>query len=88
MSGTYWKENCQVRGTTEPGPVVHSCNPNYLGGRDQEDRSLRPAQANTFERPYLENTQHKKGLAQVVEHLRSKNKALSSHLSTEGEGKK
>jgi hypothetical protein len=24
-------------------PVAHFCNPNYLGGRDQEDYGLRPA---------------------------------------------
>jgi hypothetical protein len=36
-------------------------------------------------RPYLKNTQHKKGLggvAQVVEHLPSKHEALSSNSST------
>jgi hypothetical protein len=24
-------------------PVAHACNPTYLGGRDQQDRSLKPA---------------------------------------------
>jgi hypothetical protein len=28
-------------------PVVHTCNPSYLGGRDQEDWSSKPAQANS-----------------------------------------
>jgi hypothetical protein len=27
--------------------VVHACNPSYSGGRDQEDRDLKPAQANS-----------------------------------------
>jgi hypothetical protein len=34
--------------------VAHICNPNYSGGRDQEDRSSKPAQANSSERSYLE----------------------------------
>jgi hypothetical protein len=32
-----------------------------LGGRDQEDHDLKPAQAKQFVIPYLENIQHKKG---------------------------
>jgi hypothetical protein len=40
--------------------VVCALNPSYSGGRDQEDCSLKPAQAK-FARPYLENTHHKKG---------------------------
>jgi hypothetical protein len=28
-------------------PVAHTCNPNDLGGRDQEDRGLKPAQENS-----------------------------------------
>jgi hypothetical protein len=31
--------------------VAHACNPSYSGGRDQEDRGLKPAWGN---RPYLE----------------------------------
>jgi hypothetical protein len=27
--------------------VVHACNPSYSGGRDQEDRGLKPALANS-----------------------------------------
>jgi hypothetical protein len=36
--------------------VAHASNPGYSGGRDQEDGGLKPAQANSFSRPYLENT--------------------------------
>jgi hypothetical protein len=28
-------------------PVTHTCNPSYPGGRDQEDFSSKPAQANS-----------------------------------------
>jgi hypothetical protein len=42
--------------------VTHFCNPSYSGGRDQEDRSSKPAWANNSTRPYLEKCLHKKGL--------------------------
>jgi hypothetical protein len=29
-------------------PVAHICNPSYSGGRDQEDLSLKTAQANSL----------------------------------------
>jgi hypothetical protein len=35
-------------------PVAHACNSIYLGGRDQEDRDLKPAPGKQFYRPYLE----------------------------------
>jgi hypothetical protein len=54
-------------------PVAHTCNPNYSGGRDQEDRSSKPAQAN----PILQNPITKKGLAEWL-----KVKALSSNPTT------
>jgi hypothetical protein len=28
--------------------VAHACNASYSGGRDHEDRSLKPAQANSL----------------------------------------
>jgi hypothetical protein len=31
--------------------VAPACNPNYLGGKDQEDHNLRPAQQNIIETP-------------------------------------
>jgi hypothetical protein len=37
--------------------VVHTCNHNYSGGKDQEDPGLRPTQGKSFPRPYLKNTQ-------------------------------
>jgi hypothetical protein len=43
---------CQV-------PVAHACYPSYSGGRDQEDRGWKPAQANSSLRPYLGKTFHK-----------------------------
>jgi hypothetical protein len=40
--------------------VTHACNPTYSGGRDQEDRGLKPDRANSFARPYLEKNPLKK----------------------------
>jgi hypothetical protein len=34
------------------------------GGRDQENNSSKPAMGKLFWRPYLENSQHKKGLVE------------------------
>jgi hypothetical protein len=44
--------------------VAHACNPSYSGGRDQEDLSSKPAQANSSARPYLEKNLHRKGLVE------------------------
>jgi hypothetical protein len=44
-------------------PVAHVYNPSYSGSRDQKDGGSKPAWANSFERPYLKNNQHKNGLA-------------------------
>jgi hypothetical protein len=35
----------------EPGEVAHACNHSYLGGRDQEDHSLKPSQTNNSQDP-------------------------------------
>jgi hypothetical protein len=40
-------------GITGPGVVAHACNPRYSRGRDQEDCSLRPAQAKQLSRLHL-----------------------------------
>jgi hypothetical protein len=49
--------------------VVHACNPNYSGGRDQEDHSSRPARENRS--LYLKNTQLKKELAEWLKWWRT-----------------
>jgi hypothetical protein len=49
---------------TSWGLVVHTCNPSYLGERHQKDQGLKPALDKLFSKPYLENTQHKKRLAE------------------------
>jgi hypothetical protein len=33
--------------------VAHTCNPSYLGGRDYEDHSSKPAWANSSQDPIL-----------------------------------
>jgi hypothetical protein len=45
--------------------VAYACNPNYLGGRDQEDHSLKPAWANSSQDPISEilNTKRVGGVA-------------------------
>jgi hypothetical protein len=62
-------------------PVAHAYNPNYSGGRDQEDFGSKPAWANCSVRPYLKEKKkkknHKKGLVEWL-----KVKALSSNPST------
>jgi hypothetical protein len=52
-------------------------NPSYSGGRDQEDCSLKPAQANSSWSPYLKKPFTKIGLVEWL-----KVKALSSSPST------
>jgi hypothetical protein len=47
--------------------VADTYNPSYSGGRDQEDHGLKPIQASSSRRPYLEKSFTKKrasGLAQ------------------------
>jgi hypothetical protein len=42
-------------------PVAHAYNPSYLGGRDQEDHGLKPAQANSLQDPISKKSITKKG---------------------------
>jgi hypothetical protein len=58
-------------------PVVHTCNPSYSGGRDQEDGSSKPAQANSSGNPISKNPITKIGLVEWL-----KLKTLNSNLST------
>jgi hypothetical protein len=48
--------------------VVYACNPSYSEGRDQEDRSPKPPQANSSQDPILRihNTKRVGGVAQGV----------------------
>jgi hypothetical protein len=57
--------------------VAHVCNSSYSGGREQEDRGLKPARANSSTRPYLEKPFTKIGLVEWL-----KVKALKSSPST------
>jgi hypothetical protein len=57
--------------------VIHTCNPHYSGGRDQESCSSKPAQANSSVRPYLKTPFTKIGLVEWL-----KVKALNSSPST------
>jgi hypothetical protein len=40
--------------------MAHACNPSYSGGRDQEDHSLKPAQANSAQEPISKNPSQKR----------------------------
>jgi hypothetical protein len=49
--------------------MAHTCNSSYSGGRDQEDRRSKPAQANSFQDPISKNNATQKktgGVAQGV----------------------
>jgi hypothetical protein len=63
-------------------PVAHVCNPSYSGGRDQEDRGSRPAQANSLQDPIskIPNKTRAGRVAQVRKRLPSMHEALSSNL--------
>jgi hypothetical protein len=70
----------QVGGPSR-APVAHTCNPSYSGGRDQENWGWRSAWANSLWDPISKYpTQRRVGrVAQVIEHLPCKCKALSSN---------
>jgi hypothetical protein len=57
--------------------VTHTYNPNYSRGRDQEDRSSKPAWPNSSQDPISKKTITKTGLVVWL-----KVKALSSSSST------
>jgi hypothetical protein len=58
-------------------PVAHACNPNYSGGRDQEDPGSKPALRNSSQDPISKKPFTKIGLVEWL-----KVKALSSSHST------
>jgi hypothetical protein len=58
-------------------PVVHTCNPSYSEGRDQEDHGSKPSWANSLQDPILRKNNHKKRLAEWLKVL-----VLSSSPST------
>jgi O-acetyl-ADP-ribose deacetylase (regulator of RNase III) len=50
---------CIKKKKTKPGMVIHTCNPSYSGGRDQEDRGSKPTQENSSQDPLSKKTLHK-----------------------------
>jgi hypothetical protein len=44
--------------------VVHTSNPSYSGGKDQEDHGLKPAGANSLRDPIWKKSITKKGLVE------------------------
>jgi hypothetical protein len=48
-------------------PVVHTCNPSYSEGRDQEDGDSKPAQANSSQNPVLKKPITNKGVGGVAQ---------------------
>jgi hypothetical protein len=61
--------------------VAHACNPSYSGGRDQEDRGSKSAQANSLRDPISKEPITKERKGELVEWL--KVKVLSSSPSTD-----
>jgi hypothetical protein len=41
--------------SSQPGAVAHICNPNYSGGRDQEDHGSRTVRAKSLQDPISTN---------------------------------
>jgi hypothetical protein len=67
--------------------MAHAYNPNYSGGRDQEDKGLRLARAKS--KPLSQKYQaHERagGVAKAVEHLPSKCETLIPTLLPQREG--
>jgi hypothetical protein len=68
LTRTYLKKKKKI----SQAPVVHAYNSSFSGGRDQEDCSSKPAQANSFRDPISKKPfTHKKkrvgGVAQGVD---------------------
>jgi hypothetical protein len=56
-----FKDNFLLKKKCGPAPVVHTCNPSYLGSKDQEDLGSKPAQANSLRYSISKNPSQKKG---------------------------
>jgi hypothetical protein len=65
---------------TSLAPVVYNCNPTDSGGREQEDHDLKPAWTNSSGDliSKIPDTKRARGMAQVVECLPNKCKALNA----------
>jgi hypothetical protein len=74
---------CYNNVTISQAPVAHAYNPSYSGGRDQEDRASKSAEANRSGDLTLKIPNTKAGLAEWLKCLSSKCEALSSNPSTE-----
>jgi hypothetical protein len=61
---------CGKRSKAGQVPVAHACNPRDSGGRDQEDRGSKPAQANSSQDPILKTPITKKNKKRLVEWLK------------------
>jgi hypothetical protein len=64
---------------------AHTCNPSYLGGRDQKDQGSKPDQANSSQDPISKITRAKEtgDMAQVVKCLPTKLEAINSNPSSQ-----
>jgi hypothetical protein len=64
MARGVWETPAKSRWVT----VAYACYPSYSGGRDQENRGSKPAQANSLQDPILKipNTKKAGGVAQGV----------------------
>jgi hypothetical protein len=49
--------------------MAHTYNPSYSGDSDEEDLSSKPATGKYFAKPYLKNSQYKKGQMEWLKSL-------------------
>jgi hypothetical protein len=71
-------EQCQQEIAILQAPVTHACNSSYSRGRDQEDRSLKPAWANSSQDPILKNPNTHTHTKRLVEWLKKERERLPS----------
>jgi hypothetical protein len=75
---SYNEFSLEKEGNSNGGKGAYACNPNYSGGRDQEDLGSKPAWANNSQDTISKNSSQKKGWWSG-----SRYKALSSSPTTE-----